>query len=95
MKKLVALFMMTAVVSIAAQSFAAAPADTLAEVKTKGVLVAGVKDSLPPFGYIDEKTRTIVGYDIDFVNAIAKKLGVKATSGRQHRYYCCNHDKKS
>ncbi len=51
--------------------------DTLADVKTKGVLVAGVKDSLPPFGFIDEKTRTIVGYDIDFLKAIAKKLGVK------------------
>jgi len=52
-------------------------ADTLADVKAKGVMVAGVKDSLPPFGYIDQKTRSIVGYDIDFVNAIAKKLGVK------------------
>jgi polar amino acid transport system substrate-binding protein len=51
--------------------------ETLADVKTKGVLVAGVKDSLPPFGYIDQKTRTIVGYDIDFLKAIAKKLGVK------------------
>ncbi|MGB3398766.1 MAG: ABC transporter substrate-binding protein [Candidatus Deferrimicrobiaceae bacterium] len=51
--------------------------DTLADVKTKGVLVAGVKDSLPPFGYIDQKTRTIVGYDIDFIHAIAKKIGVK------------------
>jgi len=51
--------------------------DTLADVKAKGVLVAGVKDSLPPFGYIDQSTRTIVGYDIDFVKAIAKKLGVK------------------
>jgi polar amino acid transport system substrate-binding protein len=51
--------------------------DTLAEVKKKGVLVAGIKDSLPPFGFIDKETRTIVGYDIDFVNAIAKKLGVK------------------
>jgi len=69
--------MMTAAVTLASKSFAAAPADTLAEVKAKGVLVAGVKDSLPPFGYIDEKTRTIVGYDIDFVKAIAKKLGVK------------------
>jgi polar amino acid transport system substrate-binding protein len=77
MKKLVALFMMTAVVSVSAASFAAAPADTLAAVKQKGVLVAGVKDSLPPFGYVDEKTRTIIGYDIDFINAIAKKLGVK------------------
>jgi polar amino acid transport system substrate-binding protein len=51
--------------------------DTLAEAKQKGVLVAGVKDSLPPFGYVDESTRTIVGYDVDFVKAIADKLGVK------------------
>jgi polar amino acid transport system substrate-binding protein len=77
MKKLVALLVMTAVVTVAAISFAAAPADTLAAVKKKGVLVAGVKDSLPPFGYVDEKSRTIIGYDIDFINAIARKLGVK------------------
>ena len=77
MKRLAAILSLTALVAISAKAFAAAPADTLAEVKKKGVLVAGVKDSLPPFGYIDEKTRTIVGYDIDFVNAIAKKLGVK------------------
>jgi len=56
---------------------ASSAGDTLTDVKAKGVLVAGVKDSLPPFGYVDEKTRTIVGYDIDFVNAIAEKLGVK------------------
>jgi polar amino acid transport system substrate-binding protein len=51
--------------------------DTLADAKKKGVLVAGVKDSLPPFGYVDEATRTIVGYDIDFVKIIADKMGVK------------------
>ena len=51
--------------------------DTLDEVKKKGVLVAGVKDSTPGFGYIDEKTREIVGYDVDFCKAIAKRLGVK------------------
>lgn len=55
---------------------AALAGDTLADAKKKGVLVVGCKDSLPPFGYIDEKTRQIVGYDIDFVNAIAKKMGV-------------------
>lgn len=55
----------------------AAAGDTLAEVKKKGVLVVGVKDSLPPFGYVDEKTRQIIGYDVDFVKAIADKLGVK------------------
>jgi polar amino acid transport system substrate-binding protein len=54
-----------------------ASADVIATIKTKGTLTAGVKDSLPPFGYIDEKSREIVGYDVDFVNAIAKKLGVK------------------
>ena len=52
-------------------------ADTLETVKKKGVLVAGVKDSTPGFGFVDEKTREIVGYDVDFVKAIAKKLGVK------------------
>jgi len=55
---------------------AAAAGDTLAEVKKKGVLVAGVKDSLPPFGSMDPKTRKFDGYDIDFVKYIAKKLGV-------------------
>ena len=51
--------------------------DTLEDVKKKGVMVCGVKDSLPPFGYVDEATRTIVGYDIDFCKTIADKLGVK------------------
>ncbi len=74
-KKLVTLFMLTALAAVSAKAVLAA--DTLVEVKKKGVLVAGVKDSLPPFGYIDEKSRQIVGYDIDFINAIAKKLGVK------------------
>jgi len=51
--------------------------DTLAEIKKKGVLVVGVKDSAPPFGFIDEKTREIIGYDVDFCKALAKRLGVK------------------
>lgn len=75
MKKLVTLFMIMVMAAITAK--AALAGDTLADAKKKGVLVVGCKDSLPPFGYIDEKTRHIVGYDIDFVNAIAKKMGVK------------------
>ncbi|BCS55122.1 ABC transporter substrate-binding protein [Geobacter sp. SVR] len=77
MKKLVTMFMLAALAAVSTKALAAAPADTLAEIKKKKVLVAGVKDSLPPFGYIDEKTRTIVGYDIDFVNAIAARLGAR------------------
>ncbi len=65
------------VILVASLFSAALAGDTLEEVKKKGVLVVGVKDSLPPFGYVDEATRTIVGYDVDFVKAIADKLGVK------------------
>jgi polar amino acid transport system substrate-binding protein len=75
MKKLATIVLTVVVAGFIGKT--ALAADTLAEVKKKGVLVAGVKDSLPPFGYIDEKSRQIVGYDIDFINAIAKKLGVK------------------
>ena len=66
-----------ALAMVGAMCGAALAADTLAEVKKKGVLVAGVKDSLPPFGSVDPNTKEFVGYDIDFVKYIAKKLGVK------------------
>jgi polar amino acid transport system substrate-binding protein len=75
MKKLATLFMIMVLATITAKS--ALAGDTLAEAKKKGVLVVGVKDSTPPFGYVDEKTRQLVGYDIDIVTAIAKKMGVK------------------
>jgi polar amino acid transport system substrate-binding protein len=51
--------------------------DRIDTVKKRGTLIAGVKDSTPGFGYVDEKTREIVGYDVDFVRTIANKLGVK------------------
>jgi len=51
--------------------------DTLEAVKKKGVLTAGVKEFTPGLGSVDESTGEIVGYDIDFVRAIANKLGVK------------------
>ncbi|MCX5812338.1 MAG: ABC transporter substrate-binding protein [Proteobacteria bacterium] len=52
-------------------------ADTLEEVKKKGVLMAGVREFTPGLGSVDEGTGEIVGYDVDFVRAIANKLGVK------------------
>jgi len=66
-----------ALAMVGAMCGAALAGDTLAEVKKSGVLVAGVKDSLPPFGSVDPNTKEFVGYDIDFVKYIAKKLGVK------------------
>lgn len=52
-------------------------ADLLQDVKSRGELVVGVKDSTPPFGFVDADSRSIVGYDIDISQAIARELGVK------------------
>lgn len=75
MKKVVGLLLCTLVVLVFAGNVFAA--DTYDTAKKRGSMICGVKDSTPPFGYVDQKTRQIVGYDIDFCAAVAKKLGVK------------------
>ena len=55
--------------------------DTLAaalpdSVKNAGEISIGIDDSYPPMEYRNDKN-TLVGFDIDFGNAIGKKLGVK------------------
>jgi len=54
-----------------------AHADLLGDIRARGEIAVGVKDSVPPFGFIEEGSRRVVGYDIDFATAIAKGLGVK------------------
>lgn len=54
-----------------------AHADKLDDIKKAGVLKVAVFDSNPPFGYVDQKSKKLVGYDVDFAEAIAKGLGVK------------------
>jgi polar amino acid transport system substrate-binding protein len=71
-------FMVIAMAFAAVVSVSAFAADTLTEIKTKGVLTAGVKDSTPPFGSINPATKEYTGYDIDFIRAIAARAGVKA-----------------
>lgn len=44
-------------------------------VKSSGKIMVGVDDSYPPMEYRDDKN-TLVGFDIDFGNAIGQKLGV-------------------
>jgi polar amino acid transport system substrate-binding protein len=51
--------------------------NTLKEVKKRGTLRVGVKDLTPGFGFVDMQTGEIRGYDVDFAQSIAKKLGVK------------------
>ena len=54
----------------------AALADRLDDIKSAGVLRAAVFDSNPPFGFVDAKSKKISGLDVEYAEAIAKKIGV-------------------
>lgn len=49
--------------------------DTIATIKARGKLIAGVKYDTPPFGFLD-KSNQVVGFDIDLVTKIAEAIGV-------------------
>jgi len=65
---------MTSLVAFAMLS-GVAFADKLSDVKSAGVLKAGVKYDFKPFGYVNEQNK-VVGFDIDLLEYIAKDLGV-------------------
>ncbi|QBC44604.1 transporter substrate-binding domain-containing protein [Iodobacter fluviatilis] len=52
-------------------------ADKLDDIKKAGVLRVAAFDSNPPFGFVNETSRQLVGFDVEIAQAIAKKLGVK------------------
>jgi polar amino acid transport system substrate-binding protein len=54
---------------------ATAQENTVAKIKARGKLLAGVKFDTPPFGFLDEKNEA-AGFDIDLVRKIAEHLGV-------------------
>ena len=49
----------------------------LARVKEAGVLKVGTEGTYSPFSYHDPKTNELVGYDVEVIGAVAKKLGVE------------------
>jgi polar amino acid transport system substrate-binding protein len=53
-----------------------AAADRLDDVRTRGKLIVGVSDTTPPFSFKQPGGTTIIGYDLDLVHAVAKRLGV-------------------
>jgi len=53
-----------------------AAADRLDDVKARGKLLVGVSDTTPPFSFKKSGESTVVGYDLDVVHAVAKRLGV-------------------
>lgn len=54
---------------------AAAVADKLDDVKTRGNIV-GVSDTTPPFSFRKPGEAAVTGYDIDLVKGVAKRMGV-------------------
>src|SRR4051812_42749949 len=53
-----------------------AAADRLDEVKARGKLIVGVSDTTPPFSFKKPGEAEVIGYDLDIVHAVAKRLGV-------------------
>lgn len=66
---------LTLVTTILAVNYAYA--DRLEDIEKNGEIKIAVFDSNPPFGYIDEETKQIVGLDVDYANALGKALNVK------------------
>src|SRR5215470_3404414 len=54
-------------------------ADELDTIRKKGDLVCGVLGTDEPNSFVDPKTRTIIGYEVDLCKAIANKIGVRLT----------------
>ncbi|WJV61501.1 transporter substrate-binding domain-containing protein [Pectobacteriaceae bacterium CE70] len=56
-----------------------AKADLLADMTTRGDLKCAVYSDVPPFSSPDQKTRQLVGMDVDLCHALAKQMGLKLT----------------
>ncbi len=54
-----------------------ASAQTIDEIKQRGVVRIGVLSELPPWGFLDA-SGNLAGYDVDVGKLLAKKLGVRA-----------------
>ncbi|WP_088815352.1 MULTISPECIES: amino acid ABC transporter substrate-binding protein [Listeria] len=47
------------------------------QVKKDGVITVGTEGTYRPFTFHDSKTNKLTGYDIDVINEVAKRLGIK------------------
>lgn len=73
MKRLVvALVLIVAGAAFAQPSFP--PDSTMAKIARRGKLVAGVKNDLPLFGYLDPKTNEYTGFEVDVAREIARAI---------------------
>lgn len=67
---------LAAAAMLAPPGAAQAQTDSMAKIKERGTIRAGVKYDTPPFGFLDDKNEP-AGFDLDIVRKIGEKLGVK------------------
>ena len=48
-------------------------ADTLSDIKSRGVLTVGIKNDYPPYGFMNAEGKT-VGFEVDLARSIAANL---------------------
>src|SRR6266851_2512804 len=72
---LAALSAIAAVLAAAIAASAQAPQGSIAKIKERGKLLAGVKLDTPPFGFLDDKNEP-AGFDIELVKKVGERLGV-------------------
>jgi len=75
MKKIIGLFLLSALIFGTLGCSKKAKANPVSALKERGSFVLGLDDSFPPLGYRDDNNE-IVGYDIDLAKEVAKRLGV-------------------
>src|SRR4051812_13582429 len=53
-----------------------ATADLLDTINARGKLMVGVSDTTPPFSFKKPGASEVVGYDLDIVHAVGRRLGL-------------------
>jgi putative glutamine transport system substrate-binding protein len=71
---LVVLVLTTIAGTVSAQQPAFPPDSAMAKIVKRGKLIAGVKNDLPLFGYLDPKTNEYTGFEVDVAREIARAM---------------------
>lgn len=53
------------------------PQSLTAQIQKKGVLTVGTEGTYAPYTYHDSKTNKLVGFDVDVIREVGKRMGVK------------------
>lgn len=78
MKKITSVVLCLLVLSLAGTAFASESHDLLPDsIKESGKIIVGINGIFPPMEFKEPGTDTLVGIDVELVEAIAQELGVK------------------